>query len=81
MFQSTLSLSTPLLLAKQLPDSLHDTVLLGIVRVVLGGNLEQAWESLVVLVDAGSYALSNLYVVLVTTSLHQAIARSILTAV
>lgn len=33
--------------------------------MVLGGNLEQAWESLVVLVDAGSYALSDLYVVLV----------------
>jgi hypothetical protein len=37
--------------------------------VVLGGNLEQTWESLVVLVDAGSYALSNLHIVLVTTSL------------
>ena len=33
--------------------------------MVLGRNLEQAWESLVVLVDAGSYALSDLYVVLV----------------
>lgn len=33
--------------------------------MVLGRNLEQAWESLVVLVDAGSYALGDLYVVLV----------------
>ena len=33
--------------------------------MVLGSNLEQAWESLVVLVDAGSYALGDLYVVLV----------------
>ena len=36
--------------------------------MVLGRNLEQAWESLVVLVDAGPYALGDLYVVLVTTS-------------
>jgi hypothetical protein len=33
--------------------------------VVLGRNLEQAWESLVVLVDTGSYALGDLHVVLV----------------
>ena len=33
--------------------------------MVLGRNLEQAWESLVVLVDAGSYALGDLPVVLV----------------
>jgi hypothetical protein len=33
--------------------------------VVLGGDLEQAWESLVVLVDAGSYALGDLHIVLV----------------
>ena len=32
--------------------------------MVLGRNLEQAWESLVVLVDAGSYALGNLHAVL-----------------
>jgi hypothetical protein len=51
------------LLAKQLPDSLHNTVLLGVVRVVLGRNLEQAGESLVVLVDSGSYALGDLCVV------------------
>jgi len=67
MFQSTCPPS-PLLLAEQLPHSLHDTVLLGIVRVVLGRNLEQAWESLVVLVDARPYALGDLHVVLVTTS-------------
>jgi hypothetical protein len=48
------------LLAKQLPDSFHNTVLLGVVRVVLGRNLKQARESLVVRVDFGSYALSNL---------------------
>ena len=65
MSQSTCPPS-PLLLAEQLPHSLHDTVLLGIVRVVLGRNLEQAWESLVVLVDAGPYALGNLLTVLVT---------------
>jgi hypothetical protein len=51
------------LLAKQLPDSLHNTVLLRIVGVVLGRNLEQAGESLVVLVDSGSYALGDLGVV------------------
>lgn len=55
---------SPPLFAEQLPHSLHDTVLLGVVRVVLGRNLEQAWESLVVLVDAGSYALGDLHVVL-----------------
>jgi len=55
---------SPPLFAEQLPHSLHDTVLLGVVRVILGRNLEQAWESLVVLVDAGSYALSDLHVVL-----------------
>lgn len=48
------------LLAKQLPDSFHNTVLLRVVRVVLGRDLEQARESLVVLVDSGSYALSDL---------------------
>ena len=32
--------------------------------MVLGRNLEQAWEGLVVLVDAGSYALGDLHVVL-----------------
>jgi hypothetical protein len=48
------------LLAEQLPDSFHNTVLLGVVRVVLGGDLEQAGESLVVLVDSGSYALGDL---------------------
>jgi hypothetical protein len=52
--------SSPLLLAEQLPHSLHDTVLLWIVRVVLRRNLEQAWERLVVGVHAGSYALGNL---------------------
>jgi hypothetical protein len=51
---------SPLLLAEQLPHSLHDTVLLGVVRVVLRRDLEQAWEGLVVGVDAGSYALGNL---------------------
>jgi len=55
--------SLPYLLAEQLPDSFHDAVLLGIVRVVLGGNLEQAGESLVVLVDSGSYALGDLGIV------------------
>jgi hypothetical protein len=52
--------SSPLLLAEQLPHSLHDTVLLWVVRVVLRRNLEQAWERLVVGVHAGSYALGNL---------------------
>jgi hypothetical protein len=51
------------LLAKQLPDSLHNTVLLRVVGVVFGRNLEQAGESLVVLVDSGSYALGDLEVV------------------
>ena len=36
--------------------------------MVLGRNLEQAWESLVVLVDAGSYALGDLHIVLVHLS-------------
>lgn len=58
------SIPSPLLFAEQLPHSLHDTVLLGVVRVVLGRNLEQAWECLVVLVDAGSYALGDLHAVL-----------------
>jgi hypothetical protein len=51
------------LLAKQLPDSLHNAVLLRVVGVVLGRNLEQAGESLVVLVDSGPYALGDLGVV------------------
>ena len=54
---------SPLLFAEQLPHSLHDAVLLGVVRVVLRRDLEQAWESLVVLVDAGSYALGDLHIV------------------
>ena len=54
---------SPPLFAEQLPHSLHDAVLLGVVRVVLGRNFEQAWESLVVLVDAGSYALGDLHIV------------------
>ena len=37
--------------------------------MILGRNLEQARESLVVLVDAGSYALSDLHVVLVNLRL------------
>lgn len=32
--------------------------------MILGRDLEQAWESLVVLVDAGSYALGDLHIVL-----------------
>jgi hypothetical protein len=60
---------SPLLLAEQLPHSLHDTVLLWVVRVVLRRNLEQAWESLIVGVDAGSYALGNLLQVLATCTL------------
>ena len=38
--------------------------------MVLGRNLEQAWESLVVLVDAGPYALGNLLRGSVTTPRH-----------
>jgi hypothetical protein len=60
---------SPLLLAEQLPHSLHDTVLLWVVRVVLRRDLEQAGESLVVGVDAGSYALGNLLQVLATCML------------
>lgn len=39
------------LLAKQSPDALQHTVLLGIVRVVLGGDLENGGECLIVLVN------------------------------
>jgi hypothetical protein len=55
--------SPPYLLAEQLPDSFHNTVLLRVVGVVLGRDLEQAGESLVVLVDSGSYALGDLGIV------------------
>jgi hypothetical protein len=48
------------LLAKQPPDALQHTVLLGIVGVVLGGDLEQRGESGRVCLDAVSYPLGDL---------------------
>jgi hypothetical protein len=48
------------LLAKQPPDALQHTVLLGVVGVVLGGDLEQRGESGRVCLDAVSYALGDL---------------------
>lgn len=48
------------LLAKQSPDALQHTVLLGIVRVVLGGDLENSGECLVVLVNQCADFLGDL---------------------
>ena len=51
---------SPCLLAEQSPDTLQHTVLFGIIRVVLGGNLEDCWEGLVVFIDQWADLLSDL---------------------
>lgn len=50
------------LLAKQPPHPLQNTVLLRVVRVVLGGYLEQRGESSRVCLDTVSYPLCNVLV-------------------
>lgn len=48
------------LLSKEPPDPLQHAVLLGVVRVVLGGNLEQGRESGGVCIDPVAYPFGNL---------------------
>jgi hypothetical protein len=50
------------LLSKQPPHPLQHTVLLWVVRVVFGRNLEERWESGCVCLDAVSYLLRNVLV-------------------
>lgn len=58
-------LSSRRLLSKQSPDTLQHTVLLGIVRVVFGGDLENGGECLVVLVNQCADFLGDLYIILI----------------
>lgn len=63
----------PYLLSEDLLDSLHDTVLLRVVGVVFGRDLEKGGESLVVFVHAASDLFCDLeaesqYVSFITTS-------------
>jgi hypothetical protein len=48
------------LLPKQLLDALHDAVLFWVVRVVLGGDLEERGEGLGVGVDAAADLVGDL---------------------
>jgi len=48
------------LLSKQLLDALHDAVLLGVVRVVLGGDFEERRECLGVGIDAAADLVGDL---------------------
>jgi len=48
------------LLSKQLLDALHDAVLFGVVRVILGGNLEERREGLGVGIDTAADLVGDL---------------------